>query len=152
MNRVMKAAALAIAFCLCIGLSACGSSVSETGVPDKEISQSGTSEVQNQAISESEDNDIANSTTESIQYTEETSKTGGQVTDAEPEASGTDVLVVVFSATGTTKGVAEKIVAIESADLYEIIPSNPILMQTWTGMILTAGQRKSRMILKYDRR
>ena len=30
------------------------------------------------------------------------------------------VLVVVFSATGTTKGVAEKIAAIEGADIYEI--------------------------------
>ena len=30
------------------------------------------------------------------------------------------VLVVVFSATGTTKGVAEKIASIENADLYEI--------------------------------
>lgn len=31
-----------------------------------------------------------------------------------------DALVVFFSATGTTKGVAEKIAAIEDADLYEI--------------------------------
>ena len=31
-----------------------------------------------------------------------------------------DVLVVFFSATGTTKGIAEKIAAIEDADLYEI--------------------------------
>ena len=45
-----------------------------------------------------------------------------------PEENGTDeleetggkVLVVVFSATGTTKGVAEKIAAIEKAELYEI--------------------------------
>ena len=92
MNKVRKAAALAIAFCLCIGLSACGSSAGETGASDKEISQS---------------------------------ETDGQVTDAEPETSGTDVLVVVFSATGTTKGVAEKIAAIEDADLYEIIPAEP---------------------------
>lgn len=35
------------------------------------------------------------------------------------------VLVVVFSATGTTKDVAEKIAAIEDADLYEIIPTEP---------------------------
>ena len=35
------------------------------------------------------------------------------------------VLVVVFSATGTTKGVAEKIAAIEDADLYEIVPAEP---------------------------
>lgn len=45
-----------------------------------------------------------------------------------PEENGTDeleetggkVLVVVFSATGTTKGVAEKIATIEKAELYEI--------------------------------
>ena len=35
-------------------------------------------------------------------------------------AAGGKVLVVVFSATGTTKGVAEKIAALENADLYEI--------------------------------
>ncbi len=35
------------------------------------------------------------------------------------------VLVVVFSATGTTMGVAEKIAAIEDADLYEIVPAEP---------------------------
>ena len=42
---------------------------------------------------------------------------------AEPEPSEekhSEVLVVVFSATGTTKGVAEKIAAIEGADIYEI--------------------------------
>ena len=38
----------------------------------------------------------------------------------DPEQSGSRVLVVVFSATGTTRGVAEKIAAIENADLYEI--------------------------------
>ena len=35
------------------------------------------------------------------------------------------VLVVVFSATGTTMGVAEKVAAIEDADLYEIVPAEP---------------------------
>ena len=35
----------------------------------------------------------------------------------------TDVLVVYFSATGTTKGIAGKIAAIEGADLYEIVPA-----------------------------
>ena len=42
----------------------------------------------------------------------------------EPAAAG-KTLVVVFSATGTTKGVAEKIAAIENADLYEIQPEQP---------------------------
>lgn len=34
--------------------------------------------------------------------------------------TGKDTLVVFFSATGNTKGIAEKIAAIEDADLYEI--------------------------------
>ena len=38
---------------------------------------------------------------------------------------GADALVVFFSATGTTKGVAEKIASVEGADLYEIIPAEP---------------------------
>ena len=36
-----------------------------------------------------------------------------------------DVLVAYFSATGTTKGVAEKIAAITGGDLYEIVPAEP---------------------------
>ena len=40
--------------------------------------------------------------------------------EGQPEQSSSKALVVVFSATGTTKGVAEKIAAIEGADLYEI--------------------------------
>ncbi len=36
-----------------------------------------------------------------------------------------DVLVAYFSATGTTKGVAEKIAAITGGDLYEIVPAQP---------------------------
>ena len=38
----------------------------------------------------------------------------------DPGQTRSGVLVVVFSATGTTKSVAEKIAAIENADLYEI--------------------------------
>ena len=41
-----------------------------------------------------------------------------------PEPTGKDVLVVYFSATGTTKGVAEKIAAITDADLYEILAAD----------------------------
>ncbi len=43
-----------------------------------------------------------------------------------PAGSTTEaVLVVYFSATGTTKGVAEKIAAITGGDLYEIVPAEP---------------------------
>lgn len=43
----------------------------------------------------------------------------------EPEPAGKETLVVYFSATGTTKAVAEKIAALEDADLYEIVPAQP---------------------------
>jgi flavodoxin len=41
------------------------------------------------------------------------------------ESSGKDTIVVYFSATGTTKGVAERIANVTNADLYEIIPAEP---------------------------
>ena len=44
---------------------------------------------------------------------------------AEPVPEHSETLVVVFSATGTTLGVAEKIAAITDADLYEIPAAEP---------------------------
>lgn len=44
---------------------------------------------------------------------------------APEEDTGSKVLVVYFSATGTTRGVAEKIAALTGADLVEIIPAQP---------------------------
>ena len=43
----------------------------------------------------------------------------------QPEENGGTVLVVCFSATGTTRSVAEKIAALTGADLAEIIPAQP---------------------------
>lgn len=50
-----------------------------------------------------------------------------------------DVIVVVFSATGTTKGVAEKIAALTDADLREIVPAVP-----YTSADLNYGNQDSR--------
>lgn len=41
------------------------------------------------------------------------------------EAAHSDALVVYFSCTGTTKGVAEKLANVTGADLYEIVPAVP---------------------------
>ena len=54
-------------------------------------------------------------------------------------AAAGKTLVVVFSATGTTKGVAEKIAAIENADLYEIKAA-----QTYTDADLDWNDMSSR--------
>ncbi len=44
---------------------------------------------------------------------------------AEPASAKSTVLVVYFSPTGTTKGVALKIAALTKADVYEIVPEKP---------------------------
>ena len=61
----------------------------------------------------------------SAESTEESSaepaaESSAEETAEEEPQTGKDVLVVYFSATGTTKGVAEKIASVTGADLYEI--------------------------------
>ncbi len=55
------------------------------------------------------------------------------------------ILVVYFSATGTTKGVAEKLAEGLSADLYEIVPEEP-----YTDADLNYNNRKSRTSIETD--
>ncbi|MCR5448567.1 MAG: flavodoxin [Solobacterium sp.] len=56
----------------------------------------------------------------------QTETTAPAETEAPAEtASHPDVLVVFFSATGTTKGVAERIASITGGDLYEILAAEP---------------------------
>ncbi len=56
-----------------------------------------------------------------------------------------DVLVIYFSATGTTKGVAEKIAALTDADIFEIIPAEP-----YTSADLNWNDRNSRTSVETD--
>ena len=46
-------------------------------------------------------------------------------TTEETNTTSSDTLVIYFSATGNTKGVAEKIADITGADIYEIVPAVP---------------------------
>ena len=52
--------------------------------------------------------------------TETAAESSSDETAAEAPQNTSDVLVIYFSMTGTTKGVAEKIASITEADLYEI--------------------------------
>lgn len=66
--------------------------------------------------------------------------------DAEPEdEGGTKVLVAYFSATGTTKTLAEYAADALGADLYEIIPEEP-----YTDEDLDYGNDQSRSSLEMD--
>ena len=78
-------------------------------------SESSTTTTASQAsrASESESVSESNEVTETEAPTESTT------------AAGSDILVIYFSATGTTKGIAEKIAEFTSADLYEITAAIP---------------------------
>ena len=56
-----------------------------------------------------------------------------------------DMLVIYFSATGTTKGVAEKIAALTDADIFEIVPAVP-----YTSADLNWNDRNSRTSVETD--
>ena len=66
---------------------------------------------------------------------------------AQPEAdeADSDTLVAYFSATGNTRGVAERLAALTGADLYEIVPVDP-----YTEDDLDYGNSESRTSLEMD--
>ena len=64
--------------------------------------------------------------------------------EAEQTAEG-DVLVAYFSATGTTKGVAEKLASAVGGDLYEIVPAEP-----YSDADLNWNDRESRSTKEQD--
>lgn len=103
---------IAIILMLVMGLSlvACGR--------NKESQETSTSDEGKGSLTES-----TVSESESVTYgqQEETESTS----DSNVEATETKVLVAYFSATGTTKGVAERIADGLNADLYEIVPEEP---------------------------
>ena len=63
----------------------------------------------------------------------------------EAAAPQSHILVAYFSATGTTKGVAEKLAEGLSADLYEIVPQEP-----YTAEDLNWNNSKSRTSIEMD--
>lgn len=112
----MKKAALTILSFFCIfAMSGCGNSQTDSNINSDSTVQNTTAEPAESEKTTAENSGI-NPTSESITTPEPEEEKGS--TDGE-------TVVVYFSATGTTKGVAERIASVTNADLYEIIPAEP---------------------------
>lgn len=99
-----KTVAFLLSLFMIMGLAACGTSSGETEQPSAE-------------------NSSADSNADDAKGTE-TDEAQQEVTGIH-EGQGSRILVAYFSATNTTKGVAEHIANGLEADLYEIVPEEP---------------------------
>ena len=104
---------------LAIGLTACGNNEGQaTNDTIQTIQAESSKQVEAAENTEEEAQQVETSEAASNTNDEIVEDTSTENTDGSEENGG--VLVVYFSATGTTKGVAEKIAAITGADTYEI--------------------------------
>lgn len=109
-----KTVAVLLSLVMLLGLAACGNSTSQTEQPSMdENSVESTSNMEE--ATENSSTDVENT---------DVPESRPEGTDA-PDTRENKVLVAYFSATGTTKGVAEQIANGLSADIYEIVPEEP---------------------------
>lgn len=110
-----------------ISLTACGGNTKQGG---NTVSHTSEREQSPAPAGESESASVKPETDDTPAPSEDAAPTGMDSTDAAgsqdvPDAEEGKVLVAYFSATGTTKGVAEIIAENMGADMYEIVPQEP---------------------------
>lgn len=110
-----KVIAMLMSMMLILGLTACGQSSEDTSVSD-------ASNAQESVVSEIEETEAA----EETDTLEESEDTDTNEAGAEDETStGSNVLVVYYSATGSTERAASYIADALGADLFELEPVDP---------------------------
>ena len=108
-----KILVIMMAVLLVFGLAAC------SGGSSDETANNGTEAIESQAADEAADAEAADADAAESDADADADADSG----ATGHGSGSDTLVVYFSVTGNTKGVAKKIAAITGADIYEIKPA-----------------------------
>lgn len=152
-----KTGTLLLTLLLALSMSACTNSANSnnTAAASDSTKEAVQQEVTPQADAKNEDagiQGISESTSDTAgadETSEATTENTSEVASSEP-ASETDtgsgkILVAYFSATNTTKGVAEKIADIMGADIYEIVPKDP-----YTDADLNYHDNKSRTTIEMN--
>ena len=131
---------IVIAIMACMALTACGNTTEQSN---------NTAKQNNTEVSESvaDDNTKITSEEEKEQKESSTENMSSQVSDAEDKQDNDmkDTIVVYFSATGTTKGLAEQLADAIDADIFEIVP-----MQPYTDADLDYSDDNSRSTLEMN--
>ena len=101
-SKLIKISALLLTMAFMLALTACGGATSESNTQTQTTASAETKAASSQG---------------------EASTNAAEA--AVTESNSTKTLVVFFSATGTTKGVAEQIASVTNADTYEILAAQP---------------------------
>ena len=118
-----KLISIVLMFTLMAALTGCGSSTQAQTTDTQAVAEA---QEETAETPEAEDPE-----TEPAETEQQTDEAAVSETEAEPEvkdpvpAEHSDVLVAYFSATGTTKGVAERIASVTGGDLYQILAAEP---------------------------
>ena len=126
MKRIVSLIAVTV---LTIALTACGgnSQAAATDVQAAENDAQAVTESQEEAAEDQAAAEPEAKQEETTQETEAAVEEAAAETDSQGQAPAahSDVLIAYFSATGTTKGVAERIASVTGGDLYEIQAADP---------------------------
>ena len=126
-TKMMRAAALVMLIVFMLTFAACGS---KPAIGETQAQTATTEETK---------------ATDAEQTATTADKQASTQTAADSAPAGNTVLVVYFSATGTTKGVAEQIASVTGADTYEILAA-----QTYTADDLNWHDQNSRTTLEQN--
>lgn len=119
-----KTIAILLSLVMIFGLAACGNSASQTEQPPTEENSVESTTSMKESV-EGSNTDVENPDDSEVQSENtDVSESQTEETDA-ADVQESKVLVAYFSATNTTKGVAEHIANGLNADIYEIVPEDP---------------------------